>query len=145
MIRRKLFLAGCWVMVLTGALHTVGHAQMMQMPSQQGVDANETQLIHLMSTYRDAGTGRTMLELMLGFSLLFSLICFGIGILGIFSARGGRPLNDLIVRFNAVMLALMLATSLVYFFAAPSACLGVAFALFTATAVIGDRTAPSRS
>lgn len=132
-------------MILTGALHTAGHTQMMQMPGLQGVDAAETQLIHLMSTYRDAGTGRTMLELMLGFSLLFSLICFGIGVLGILSARGGGPLNELIVRFNAVMLALMLATSAVYFFMAPTICLGVAFALFTAAAVIGDRTAPSQS
>lgn len=87
-MRRKLFLAGCWIMILTGALHTAGHTQMMNLPGQQGADATETQLIQLMSTYRDAGTGRTMLELMLGFSLLFSLICFGVGILGILSARG---------------------------------------------------------
>lgn len=78
----------------------------MNLPGQRGADAAETQLIQLMSTCRDAGTGRTMLDLMLG---------------------------------------LMLATSLFYFFAAPSSCLGIAFALFTAAAVIGDRTAPSQS
>ena len=133
-MKRKLFLAGCWATLITGALHTFGHVQMMHMPTQ-GADPTETQLLTLMQTYRDAATGRTTLELMLGFSMLFSILCFGLGILGLLSARGGG-LQTLIVRFNAVMLGLMLTASLLYFFLIPTTCLAMAFAFFAAAAAI---------
>jgi len=126
-MKRKLFLAGCAAMILTGVFHTLGHIQMMQMPTQ-GANATETQLLQLMQTYRDGGTGRTTLELLLGFSLLFSIFSIGLGTLGILSTRG-NAWSPLVAWFVTTIAGLMLGTSLVYFFVIPSTCLGVAFGL----------------
>ncbi len=127
-MKRRLFLAGCWAMILTGAIHTFAQAMNM---APKGKDATETQLLQLMQTYRDAGTGRTTMEMLIGFSLLFSIFCFAIGFLGLASAKGGG-LNLLVMRFNTILLGSMLAISLIYFFFAPTTCLGIAFALFAA-------------
>lgn len=133
-MKRVLFLSGCWALVVTGAMHALGHVQMMHMP-MQGANATETQLLQLMRSYRDEGTGRTTLELMLGFSLLFTILCAGLGVLGILSARKGGW-NPLVARFIGTMAALMLTTSLLYFFVIPSTCLGIAFGLLAVSLVM---------
>ena len=127
---RKLFLAGCWVMILTGGVHLLGHWQMMHMPTQ-GASPEETQLLGLMRSFRDPGTGRSTLELMLGFSLMFSLFDFGLGIGGLLAGPSRRA-----AVFGCVVTGAALVVSLLYFFAAPSTCLGLAFAAFLAAALL---------
>ena len=66
---RKLFAAGCWVLIATGLAHSFGHYAMM---GAQGDTEAEKQLLSLMrANPQDMGLGfvRSMFDILAGFSL----------------------------------------------------------------------------
>ncbi len=73
---RRLFVIGAWVLIACGAMHMVGYAL-----SMKGTPENETekQLLGLMNSYKLPGIGRSMQELMNGFSLTFAVLSATIG------------------------------------------------------------------
>jgi hypothetical protein len=129
---KKLFLAGCWAMIVTGLLHSFGLVQMVA-GQQQGANPTETQLLQLMQTYRDPQVGRTMWELMTGFSMIFSVVLFGLGGVGISMSKYYGPPSTL-VTFHTLMAGILLLISIVYFFFIPTTCLAIVFGLFVGAA-----------
>jgi hypothetical protein len=140
---RRAFAVGCWVLVALGIGHLAGHIGLM---SSQGDGEVERQMLDLMRSHRtDMGLGfvRSMWDLLAGFSLTFSILPAGFGLLGLvilrYVDRAPGLLGQAAVVYAGVY-GVMTAMALRYWFPAPIAFLGVASACFV-VAVAGSRRA----
>lgn len=124
---RRLFTTGAVVLVLLGLVHSLS---LFEKP----VPANDTerQLLDLMSNYRFnvMGSMRSMDNFLRGFSISFMLAAFVMGALDLILCRERTGLLKRVALINTIWLAVMIAVSLRYFFAAPTSFLGVALLIF---------------
>jgi hypothetical protein len=134
--QRAAFLVGCWAAIGTALLHMVGHVQGPLPPAND----QERQLLELATTYRYAlpGAERTMMDLLNGFSLIFSVTLAALGGLGLVVAR--RALGDPLLmvasaRVLAGASAVMLVIAVTNFFIIPVVCLALVAAGFGVASV----------
>jgi hypothetical protein len=139
---RKLFAAGCWVLVATGLVHLVGHYRLV---TAEGDNEAERQLLSLMrSNPQDMGLGfvRSMFDIVAGFSVTFSVLPIGMGLLGLLVRRHAGEAPGLL-RGAAIVYAgvygIMTAIALRYWFPAPLFLLAAAFLTFLAAVVAAPR------
>lgn len=139
---RKLFAAGSWVLVATGLAHLLGHYSLMTGAPQ---DETHRQLLELMRGYtRDLGLGfeRSTFDLLAGFSLTFSILTAGMGLVGLLLGRRAGPVPGLL-RQSAVLYAgiygVMTAMALRYWFPAPLLFLAAAFVCFVGAVATAPR------
>jgi hypothetical protein len=139
---RKLFAAGCWVLVALGFVHLLGHASLM---SAQGDSEAERQMLAMMRTNpQDMGLGfvRTMFDIVAGFSLTFSLLPAGMGLVGLLVVRreGSAPglLREIAIAYAGIY-GIMTAVALRYWFPAPLFFLAAAFLCFAAAVASARR------
>lgn len=139
---RKLFAAGCWVLVALGLVHLVGHYGLM---SAQGDTEAERQLLSLMrANPQDMGLGfvRSMFDIVAGFSLTFSILPAGMGLLGLLLLRHEERAPGLVRQASIVyagVYGIMTAVALRYWFPAPLAFLAAAFLCFVAAVATARR------
>jgi len=124
---KRLFKAGAIVLILLGLVHSLSLVHPM-------VPTNDTekQLLELMTKYRFdlMGSPRSMQELLQGFSISFMVWAIGLGILDLALSRERPALLKRLALINAIWLIVMTATSLRYFFLAPTAFLATELLLF---------------
>jgi hypothetical protein len=139
---RKLFTTGCVVLVALGLVHTLGH---YMMTTNQGETDAERQLLAMMrSNPQDLGLGfmRTMSDIVAGFSLTFSVLPLGMGLVGLVIRRHAAAAPGLL-RQAAIVYAgtygVMTVVALRYWFPAPLFFLALAFACFVAAAATAPR------
>jgi hypothetical protein len=132
---RKLFAAGCWVLVATGLAHVAGHYGLM---NAQGDTEAERLLLSLMrGNAQDMGLGfvRSMFDIVAGFSLAFVVLPLGMGLVGLVVLRHADRAPGLL-RQAAVAyagtLGIMTAIAFRYWFPAPLFFLASAFVCFLA-------------
>jgi hypothetical protein len=80
---RKLFTAGCVVLIALGLVHMMGH---YALTTSQGETDAERQLLAMMrANPQDMGLGmlRSMFDIVTGFSLTFSILPLGMGLVGL--------------------------------------------------------------
>jgi len=138
-----LFKMGCYFAFITAALHMFGHLSGPQLPTND----TERQLLDLMTNYKyamPAGPGRSPMDFMNGFSLLFSLMTALTGGLGLIIAR--RAGDDVLLmlgtsRALAGAYVVSLAISLTYFFIVPTICLAAIATCFAIASVRFARAA----
>jgi hypothetical protein len=139
----KLFTAGAWVLILLGLVHLAGHVALQGATGENEV---ERQLLSLMrDTRTDFGAGfvRSMRDLMSGFSLTFSVLPIGIGVIDLIVGRRGAAVPGLvraIAIVNAVVFGVMTGVGFAYWFLAPILFLAVASLCFGIAAVAIGRT-----
>jgi hypothetical protein len=139
---RKLFTAGCVVLILLGMAHLLGHY--MLTTSQGDTDAERQLLAMMRGNAQDMGLGfvRSMFDIVTGFSLYFSLSSFALGLVGLVLRRhlGASPglLRQAAIVY-AGSYAAMTAMALRYWFPAPLVFLALAFVCFTASAATAPR------
>jgi hypothetical protein len=125
---RNLFTAGSVILIVLGLAHSISLFE-------KTVPANETerQLIDLMTNYRFnlLGSMRSMDTMLRGFSVSFMLTPLALGALNFALLRERSGLLKRVAMIDTLWLAAMTAVSLHYFFAAPTAFLVVALAVFT--------------
>ena len=125
---RRLFVAGAIVLVLLGAVHSLS---LFEKPAP----ANDTQrqLLDLMSNYKFSlmGSVRTMNDLMRGSSISFMIGAFVVGVLDLSLRREPATVLKRAALINVIWLAALSCVSLKYFFAAPTAFLVAALAIFS--------------
>jgi hypothetical protein len=139
---RRLFAAGCWVLVATGLAHSAGHYGMV---NAQGDTEAERQLLSLMrANPQDLGLGfvRSMFDIVAGFSLTFVVLPAGMGLLGLLLLRHeGRAPG--LLRQAAIVYAglygIMTAIAFRYWFPAPLFFLAAAFLCFAAAVAMARR------
>ena len=141
---RKLFTAGCVVLILLGLVHLVGHAAMQK---NQGENDTERQMLSLMRGYsQDMGLGfvRSMSDIVNGFSLHFSVVSIGMGLLGFVVRRHAAAAPGLL-RQAAIVYAgsygVITGTGLRYWFPAPLVFVILAFLCFAGAAATAGRDA----
>ena len=140
---RKLFTAGCGVLVALGLVHLLGH---YMMTTSQGDTDAERQLLALMrSNPQDMGLGflRTTFDILSGFSLYFSVSSLGLGLIGLVVRRHASAAPGLL-RQAAIAYAgtygVATAVGLRYWFPAPLFFLALAFVCFVASVATAPRT-----
>ncbi len=137
--RAGFFIAGCMVLLLMAVAHFAGSLQ--QPPAR---DETERQLLDLMENYRMdlAGTPRSMMEVLKGFSHFFEVAALGMALTGLMvatgSVRDARVLRRVSIAY-VVTLALGLAISVTHWFIVPTVFLGAAMVLFAVSAVVEGR------
>jgi hypothetical protein len=141
-VSRKLFTTGCVVLVALGLVHTLGH---YVMTTNQGETDAERQLLAMMrSNPQDLGLGfmRTMSDIVAGFSLTFSVLPLGMGLVGFVILRHAAS-NPRLLREAAIVYAgtygVMTAVALRYWFPAPLFFLALAFVCFVAAVATAPR------
>jgi hypothetical protein len=141
---RKLFGAGCWVLIATGLVHSMGHYGLM---NAQGETEAEKQLFSLMRGNRqDMGLGfvRSVFDLLAGFSLTFVVLPIGMGLLGFVLLAHEKRAPGLL-RQGSIVLAgvfgIMTGIALRYWFPAPLFFLAAAFLCFAAAVATAPREA----
>ena len=139
---RKLFTAGCVVLILLGLVHLMGHYHLV---TSQGETDHDRQLLAMMrGNPEDVGLGmkRTMFDFFAGFSLTFSVMSLGMGLAGwvVRSHSGAAPglLRSASIAY-AGTLGVMVGVTLRYFFPPPLAFVATAFVLFAAAAATAPR------
>jgi hypothetical protein len=141
---RRLFAAGCWVLVALGLVHSLGHYGLM---NAQGDTEAEKQLLSLMRGNRqDMGLGfvRSMFDLLAGFSLTFVVLPIGMGLLGLVLLGHERRAPGLLRQGSIVyagVYGVMTGIALRYWFPAPLFFLGAAFLCFAAAVATSPREA----
>jgi hypothetical protein len=140
---RKLFTAGCFVLIALGLVHLLGHYRLM---TGQGDNEQERQLLTMMrSNPQDMGLGtmRTMFDIVAGFSLYFSLSAIGLGLLGLGVRRhaGTGPLLRQAAIVYAGTFGIITGVAIRYWFPAPLAFIAAAFLCFTAAVATAPRGA----
>jgi hypothetical protein len=141
---RKLFTAGCVVLVALGLVHLLGHAAMQ---ANQGESDAERQMLSLMRGHRqDLGLGfvRSMSDIVNGFSLHFSVASLGMGLCGFVVRRHARAAAGLLRQVAIVYAAtygVLTAIGLRYWFPGPLLFLILAFVFFSAAAASAGRDA----
>ena len=140
---RKLFAAGCWVLVATGLVHLFGHYSLV---TAQGDTEAEQQLLSLMrGNPQDMGLGfvRSMFDIVAGFSLTFVVLPIGMGLLGLLVLRHAGRAPELLRQVSiahAGIYGTMTAIALRYWFPAPLFFLAAAFLCFAAAVATAPRT-----
>jgi hypothetical protein len=141
---RKLFTAGCVVLILLGLVHMLGHASLR---ANQGDTDAERQMLSLMRGERkDMGLGfvRSMSDIVNGLSLHFTVASLAMGLLGFVVRRHAAGAPGLL-RQAAVVYAgtygILTAVALRYWFAAPLLFLVLAFLCFAGTVATAGRDA----
>jgi len=141
---RKLFGAGCWVLIATGLVHSLGHYGLL---NAQGDTEAEKQLLSLMrGNPQDMGLGfmRTTFDLLAGFSLTFVVLPIGMGLLGLVLLRheGRAPglLRQAAIVYAGVF-GIMTGIALRYWFPAPLFLLSAAFLCYAAAVATAPRPA----
>ena len=139
---RKLFTAGCVVLIALGLVHLMGH---YMLTTNQGETDAERQLLALMrSNPQDMGLGmlRTMSDIVAGFSLTFSVLPLAMGLVGVVVRRHAAAAPGLL-RQAAIVYAgtygVMTGVALRYWFPAPLLFLGAAFVCFVAAVATAPR------
>lgn len=141
---RKLFTAGCVVLVLLGLVHLLGHYGLV---TSQGDDEAERQLLQLMrSNPQDMGLGfkRTMFDIVSGFSLYLSLSSFGLGLVGLVVRRHLSAAPGLLRQASiayAGTYGVISGMGLRYWFPAPLLFLLAAFLCFAVAAASAPKSA----
>ena len=141
---RKLFGAGCWVLIALGLVHSMGHYGLM---NAKGDTEAETQLLSLMRGNRqDMGLGfvRSMFDLLAGFSLTFVVLPIGMGLLGLVLLAHERRAPGLLRQGSIVyagVYGIMTGIALRYWFPAPLFFLGAVFLCFAAAVATAPREA----
>jgi len=141
---RKLFTAGCVVLIALGLVHLLGHAAMQR---SVGEDETERQMIALMRSHtQDMGLGfvRSMRDILNGFSLHFSVASIGMGLLGFVVRRHAAAAPGLrrqAAIVYAVTYGVLTAIGFRYWFPAPLLFLIGAFLCFAASAATAGRDA----
>jgi hypothetical protein len=139
---RKLFTAGCVVLVALGLVHLLGHYMMTT--SQGETDADRQLLALMRSNPQDMGLGmlRTMSDIVAGFSLTFSVLPIAMGLVGLVAGRHAAAAPGLL-RQSAIVYAgtygVMTGVALRYWFPAPLCFLALAFVCFVAAAATAPR------
>jgi len=140
---RRLFASGSWVLIALGLVHLLGHYGLV---TSTGENDSERQLLELMRGYRqDMGAGfvRSTMDLLTGFSLAFSILPVGIGLLDLVVLRhaaGAAGLLRAAAIVNAGIFGGMTAMAFHYWFPAPLSFLAAAFLCFAgAVATARDR------
>jgi len=139
---RRLFAAGCWVLIATGLVHSLGHYGMM---NAQGDTEAEKQLLSLMrGNAQDMGLGfvRSMFDIVAGFSLTFVVLPIGMGLLGLLVLRHASRAPELLRQVSIVHAGIygtMTAIALRYWFPAPLFFLAAAFLCFAAAVATARR------
>jgi hypothetical protein len=139
---RKLFAAGCWVLIALGLVHLVGHFSLM---TAQGDTEAERQLLSLMrGNPQDMGLGfiRSMFDIVAGFSLTFAILPAGMGLLGLLLLRHEGRAPGLLRQASIVyagIFGIMTAIALRYWFPAPLFFLAAAFLCFVAAVATAPR------
>lgn len=105
------------MLILLGLVHSLS---LFQKPA--AANDTEKQLLDLMTNYRFnlMGSMRSMMDLLQGFSTLFTVTALGLGVLDLLLVRERSALLKRVAMVNTLWLAVMTAVSLHYFFAAPS-------------------------
>ena len=141
---RKLFTAGCVVLILLGLVHLLGHAAMQK---NQGETDTERQLMSLMRGYKqDMGLGfvRSMSDIVNGFSLHFSVASIGMGLLG-FVVRRHAVAAPGLLRQAAIVYAgaygVLTGVGFRYWFPAPLSFVIVTFLCFAGAVATAGRDA----
>ena len=139
---RKLFTAGCVVLIALGLVHLMGH---YMLTTSQGETDAERQLLALMrSNPQDMGLGmmRTMSDIVAGFSLTFSVLPIAMGLAGLV-VRSHAAAAPGLLRQAAIVYAgtygVMTGVALRYWFPAPLFFLGAAFLCFAAAVATAPR------
>jgi hypothetical protein len=139
---RKLFTAGCVVLIALGLVHMLGH---YKLSTSQGETEAERQLLGLMrGNAQDMGLGfvRTTFDILSGFSLYFSVSSIGLGLIGLVVRRHAGGAAGLL-RQTAIVYAgtygVITAVGLRYWFPAPLPFLALAFLCFAAAAATAPR------
>ena len=139
---RKLFTAGCVVLIALGLVHLLGH---YMMTTSQGETEAERQLIAMMrSNGQDMGLGmvRTMSDIVAGFSLTFSVLPIAMGLAGLV-VRSHVAAAPGLLRQAAIVYAgtygVMTGVALRYWFPAPLLFLALAFLCFVAAVATAPR------
>ena len=139
---RRLFAAGCWVLVATGLAHSLGHYGMV---NAQGDTEAERQLLSLMrGNAQDMGLGfvRSMFDIVAGFSLTFVVLPAGMGLLGLLLLRHDGRAPGLLRQATIVyagLYGIMTAIAFRYWFPAPLFFLAAAFLCFAAAVATAPR------
>jgi hypothetical protein len=137
---RRFFAAGCWVLIAMALVHLLGH---YGMTTAQGDTEAEKQMLALMRGERqDMGLGmvRSTMDLLLGFSLAFSLLSAASGFFGLIVLRHERTAPGLLWQSSiayAGVFGIFCAVGLRYWFPAPLLFLLAAFACFVASLAAG--------
>lgn len=137
---RRWFAVGCWILILLGLAHLLGHYAMVTSEGQG--DAERRLLEAMRGDRKDLGLGfvRSTFDILSGFSLTFSILPAGMGLAGLALLRRERGAPEA-VRGVAIVYAgvygVMTAMAWRYWFPAPLAFLAVAFVCFLG-AVITD-------
>jgi hypothetical protein len=139
---RRAFTVGCWVLIATGLVHLLGHYSLM---TSEGQGETERQLLALMRGHtQDMGLGfvRSTFDILAGFSLTFSTLTLGTGLLGLVMARHADRSPGLL-RQAAIVYAgvygIMTAVAFRYWFPAPLFFLAAAFACFVGAVATAGR------
>jgi hypothetical protein len=141
-VSRKLFTAGCVVLIALGLVHLLGHSMLV---TNQGENDAERQLLAMMrGNAQDLGLGmvRSTFDILAGFSLTFSVLPLGMGLAGLVVRRhaGGAPglLRQAAVVYAGTY-AVMTGVAIRYWFPAPLFFLAAAFACFAASVATAPR------
>lgn len=140
---RKLFTAGCVVLILLGLVHLLGH---YHLTTTAGDDEKDRQLLAAMkSDARDVGLGmrRTTFDFFAGFSLTFSVMSLGMGLAGWVVRRHAGAVPGLLREAAIVYagtLGALAGVTLRYFFPPPLAFVATAFLLFAASLATAPRS-----
>ena len=139
---RKQFTAGCVVLIALGLVHLLGHYGLV---TSQGDNDAERQLLAMMrANPQDMGLGfvRSMFDLVTGFSLTFSILPLGMGLLGLV-VRAHASAAPVLLRQAAIVYAgtygVMTGVALRYWFPAPLFFLAAAFVCFVAAVATAPR------
>ncbi len=132
-----IFTIGCWVAIITAAVHLVGQVSGPTPPAND----TERQLLELATNYRMAmpgGDERSLMDFLNGFSLSFSVSLALIGGLGLVVRKRGRddgPLMLAVARAIAGAGVVLVVISLTYWFIIPSLMLALMTFCFLFAAV----------
>jgi hypothetical protein len=138
---RKVFAAGCWVLIATGLVHLLGH---YGLATAQGDTEAEKQMLSLMrGQAQDMGLGfvRSMFDIVAGFSLAFSVLSLGLGLLGLVVFRHAARAPGLVRQASIVyagVYGIMTAVAFRYWFPAPLFFVAATFLCF----LVAVATAP---
>lgn len=124
---RRLFVAGAVVLLLLGVAHSLS---LLEKPA--AANDTEKKLLALMSNYKFnlMGSSRSMNDLLDGFSISFMAGAIAVGVMDLSLRREAARVLKRAALVNVIWLAAVTTVSLKYFFAAPTAFLVTALAIF---------------
>jgi hypothetical protein len=130
------------VLVATGLAHLLGHYGLM---TARGDTEAERQLLSLMrGNAQDMGLGfvRSTFDILAGFSLTFSVLLIGMGLVGLLVCRHGAAVSGVLRQASIVyagIYGIMTAIAFRYWFPAPLFFLAAAFLCFVTAVATAPR------